>query len=70
MSQEAVERILGRMLTDARFRAQVCESLESASRQAGFQLTPGELQLLSALELPQVAELAVRLDPGLRRACS
>ena len=68
MSQDAVERILGRMLTDTRFRAQVGKSLESASRQAGFLLTPCELRLLSALELTGFAKLAGRLDPALRRA--
>ena len=68
MSQEAVERALGRMLTDVQFRTLVGENLESASQQAGFQLTRGELQLLSTLELPEVAELAGRLNPGLCRA--
>ena len=35
MSQEAVERFLGRMLTDQRFRTLVGESLESASQSIG-----------------------------------
>jgi hypothetical protein len=68
MSQEAVERVLGRMLTDRRFRTLVGTSLESASRQAGFQLNLMELQLLSALDLRHVDELAVRLNPELCRA--
>ena len=68
MSQEAVERFLGRMLTDQRFRTLVGESLESASRQEGFQLNPVELRLLSSLEPGCCAELAGLVDPGLRRA--
>ncbi len=68
MSQEAVERILGRMITDKRFRTLAGESLESVSRQEGFQLNLTELRLLSALELQRFDELAGRLDPRLCRA--
>ena len=70
MSQEAVERMLGRMLTDQRFRTLVGTSLESASREAGFQLNPVELRLLSALQPEGFAELAGRIDPGLCRAAA
>jgi len=68
MSQEAVERILGRMLTDRRFSALASKSLETAILQEGFQLTPVELRLLSALDMKSVARLAARLDPRLCRA--
>ena len=68
MSQDAVERVLGRMLTDCRFRTQVAQSLEAACRQEGFLLNSVELRLLSALELPRFDELARRLDPELCRA--
>ena len=70
MSQEAVERVLGRMLTDKNFRSLAGTSLESASWQNGFVLTPAELRLLSILEPQYVAELADRLDPCLCRAGS
>ena len=71
MSQEAVERILGRMLTDQRFRTLVGKSLESASRQEGFELTPGELRLLSGFEVQGLAVFDGLLDPALCRAgCS
>ncbi len=68
MSQDAVERMLGRMLTDLRFRTQVGDSLESISRKEGFQLNSCELRLLSSLELQRFEELADRLAPELRRA--
>ena len=68
MSQEAVERVLGRMLTDERFRIRAGECLESAGREAGYQLNPHELLLLSVMEPHCFAELAGRLDPELRRA--
>lgn len=68
MSQESVERILGRMITDKNFRTLVSASLEAVSRQEGFLLTPVELKLLTTLEMKYVAELAGRLNPCLRRA--
>jgi hypothetical protein len=69
MSQEAVERILGRMITDERFRRLVVDSLEVASRQEGYRLTTAELLLLSSnLDLKRFAELADQLNPGLCRA--
>jgi hypothetical protein len=68
MSQEAVERLLGRMITDKRFRRMAADSLEAVSLQEGYRLSPAELRLLSGLELQRVAELAGRLDPALCRA--
>lgn len=68
MSQEAVEQLLGRMITDERFRRQVADSLEVASLQEGYHLNPTELRLLSGLELQSITELAGRLNPGLCRA--
>ena len=68
MSQEAVERFLGRLVTDARFNRLAAESLEAACRQEGYNLTPAELRLLSASKLWRVAAFAGLLDPGLCRA--
>jgi hypothetical protein len=68
MSQEAVEQVLGRLLTDERFRRQASDSLEAACLQEGYRLIPGELQLLAGLDLHLVAVLAERLHRGLRRA--
>jgi hypothetical protein len=69
MSQEAVERLLGRLITDARFRKLTAHSLELACRQEGYPLSPVELRLLSTfLALQPLAELGDQLDPGLCRA--
>ena len=68
MSQEAVERLLGRLITDEQFRRLATNSLEVASRQEGYCLSPVELRLLSGLELQIITELAGRLNPGLCRA--
>lgn len=70
MSQEAVERVLGRLITDEGFRRLASYSLEAASLQEGYRLSPVELQLLSALELQSIAQIAERLNPGLCRVGS
>jgi hypothetical protein len=67
MSQEAVERLLGRLITDERFRRLAADSLEATSLQEGYRLSSAELRLLSGLELQSITALAVRLDPGLCR---
>lgn len=68
MSQEAIERILGRLITDEQFRQSVTESLEIACRQAGYLLAPNEIQLLSSLKLECISKLTDELNPGLLRA--
>lgn len=67
MSQEAVERVLGRLITDERFRCQATDALEVACYQEGYRISAAELRLLSGLELQLISELANRLDPGLCR---
>ena len=68
MSQEAVERVLGRLITDERFRRLAADSLEAACLQEGYRLSPAELRLLSGLDLQHITEFARRLNPGLCRA--
>lgn len=70
MSQEAVERLLGRLITDERFRTRAIDSLEAASLQEGYLLTKAEQRLLSGLKLHAITEVAAQLDPGLCRARS
>jgi len=70
MSQEAVERVLGRLITDERFRCLAADSLEVACMQEGYRLLPTELRLLSGLEQQYITEFAGRLNPGLCRAAS
>jgi len=68
MSQATVEQVLGRMITDERFRRLVTTSLEAACLQEGYRLFPSELRLLSGLDMQSIRGLAGRLDPGLCRA--
>ena len=68
MSQTAVEQVLGRMITDERFRSFAAASLEAACLQEGYRLFPAELRLLSNLDMQCIIKLADRIDPGLCRA--
>jgi hypothetical protein len=68
MSQEAVERVLGRLLTDEGFRRSAKESLEVACMQQGYLLTTTELSLLSTMKLQALTDVAAQLHPGLCRA--
>jgi hypothetical protein len=70
MSQDAVERVLGRMITDEQFHSRAVDSLENACLREGYLLTRGELCLLSGLKPHTITEFAVQLDPGLCRAKS
>ena len=69
VTQETVERILGRLLTDARFRKRFfCERRERLRR---FDLLEHERESLAKLEsapIPSLVEmLAERLDPRIVR---
>jgi len=68
MSQEAVERLLGRLLTDERFREQARDGLGTVCRQEGYPLTPEELQLVATTDLIKFNDLKDHINPGLRRA--
>ena len=68
MSQEAVERLLGRLITDEQFRLQAQDLLGATCRQAGYLLSPEEMRLLASSDLKRFVELADQISPGLRRA--
>jgi len=68
MSQEAVERLLGRLITDERFREMAEASLPQACRQYGFQLSPAEMCLVSLLDMGWFTEFSQKIDHGLCRA--
>lgn len=70
MSQEAVEQVLGRMITDEKFRHSTVDSLETSCLNEGYLLSKGELCLLSTLKQHVITEFAAQLDPNLCRARS
>lgn len=67
MSQEAVEKLLGRLLTDDRLRNRAMKSLEDVCRSEGYQLTSEEMQLITSEDLVRIEMIAERLDGKIKR---
>jgi len=68
MSQEAVERVLGRLLTDDVFRETVKETLSRFCHDQGLELTPEEHAILENVDLAIFAPVAAMLDKGIKRS--
>jgi hypothetical protein len=68
MSQLAVERVLGRLVTDAEFRAEFLLEPASVCCDQGIELTPVELAALLRVDEHALQILAARLDPKIVRA--
>jgi|ERR687891_1098830 hypothetical protein len=66
MSQQAVERTLGKLLTDEAFRERFFAAPELASWEVGLQLSAVELEALSGTSRPGLLHLAAQLD---KRIC-
>lgn len=62
MSQRAVERALGKLVTDEGFRDDFFGDPESAVLHAGLELTREELDALSNIPHAALAALGARLD--------
>jgi len=68
MGQQAVERALGKLVTDEAFRARFFANPETASWEAGLQLSPMELDALSKLSHEALVQLGEVLDKRISRA--
>lgn len=69
MSQEAVEQLLGRLVTDDRFRRRAMVAFEDLLEEDGFQLSKKEQQAIKLEDLIRLEMVAVRLDSSLKRFC-
>jgi hypothetical protein len=69
MSQDAVERVLGRLLTDDKFRRRAACALAEACREEGYSLTREELGAIRQQDLKALADLARQLDSSIKRFC-
>ena len=69
MTQLAVERTIGKLATDPRFRTRFFANPEAATWEAGLQLSPGELEALSALSHTAVTRFSESLDRRVSRLC-
>ena len=67
MTQQAVERVLGKLLTDENFRERFFASPELACWEAGLALSPVELEALSRVSSEALAQLSEALDERISR---
>lgn len=67
MSQIEVERFLGRLITDADFRARAAYSLIKVCCDEGMALSAEEMLLLSHVDFSQFGRVAESLDDSIRR---
>lgn len=66
MSQEAVQQVIGRAITDAEFRQQLIDDARAAC--AGLDLTEEELDALEALDQESMKAFAGTLDSRLSKS--
>ena len=67
MCQSAVERAIGKLVTDERFRATFGVDAARASLEAGLRLSPAELEALVRIPVSSLEEFASRVDDSIRR---
>ncbi len=67
MSQNEVERFLGRIITDADFRTGAARSLESACFSKGFSLSIAELSFLSFIDYSLIKLIVETIDDSIKR---
>lgn len=67
MTQQAVERVLGKLLTDENFRDRFFASPELTCWEAGLPLSPVELEALSRLSHDSIARFGDALDKRISR---
>lgn len=70
MTQHAVERTIGKLVTDADFRARFFSGPAAATWEAGLTLSPVELDALAALPYAALTRFSKTLDPRIRRLCT
>ena len=69
MSQQVVERTLGKLLTDESFRERFLTAPGVAALQAGLRLSDIELAALSGLSRSALFSFSASLDPRICRLC-
>jgi hypothetical protein len=67
VSQAAVERTLGKLVTDNQFRASFFTNPTAATWEAGLALSPSELEALASLSPAAVARFSRSLDARIIR---
>jgi len=67
MSQGVVEQVLGRMLTDDRFRRRAMLSLEETLQKEGYNLSRRELKSIRRVDMLRLETVAHDMDMALKR---
>lgn len=67
MSQGTIELVLGRMLTDDRFRRRAMLSLEETLQKAGYNLSHRELTSIKQVDMIRLEAVAHEMDMALKR---
>jgi len=67
MSQDGVERFLGRIITDADFRTKAAQSLENTSIMVGITLSREEIALLKHIDFALFGQVADTINDSIRR---
>lgn len=67
MSQVEVERLLGRLITDAEFRKKASDSLAGACFDEGFALSDDELWYVGKIDFSRLSLIAEELDDSILR---
>ena len=69
MTQDSVERALGKLLTDEAFRERFFAAPVEACREAGLSLSAVELEALQGLSREQIAQFGEHVDARISRPC-
>ncbi|MCE1225442.1 MAG: Franean1_4349 family RiPP [Geobacteraceae bacterium] len=67
MSQGTIEQVLGRMLTDDRFRRRAMLSLEETLQKEGYNLSSRELKSIKQVDMLRLEIVAHDMDMVLKR---
>lgn len=68
MSQDAVENLLGRIITDKGFRQRAMVSLEQACAGVGLLISAEEMIFLKAIDFKLFDQVAESIDGAIRRS--
>lgn len=67
MSQDGVERFLGRIITDADFRTRAAGALENTSVTVGITLSREEIALLECIDFRLFGQVGDTINDSIRR---
>ncbi|MEI6704236.1 MAG: Os1348 family NHLP clan protein [Deltaproteobacteria bacterium] len=67
MSQEDIEKLLGRLLTDDLMRQRATTQLAAICEDEGYRLTPDEVKKIKPEDIARLAMVSSWMDTGIKR---